>query len=71
VGEKAVGNFPAWFLGVDEKLVFGLFPLSVFIVIVAAIALEILLKKTFFGRKIIAIGLNPNTAFYSGVNVNP
>lgn len=70
VGEKAVGNFPAWFLGVDEKLVFGLFPLSVFIVIVAAIALEILLKKTFFGRKIIAIGLNPNTAFYSGVNVN-
>jgi rhamnose transport system permease protein len=70
VGEKAVGNFPAWFLGVDEKMVFGLFPLSVFIVIVAAIALEVVLKKTFFGRKIIAIGLNPNTAFYSGVNVN-
>jgi rhamnose transport system permease protein len=70
VGEKAVGNFPAWFLGVDEKLLFGLFPMSVFIVIVAAIILEILLKKYFLGRKIIAIGLNSNAAFYSGVNVN-
>jgi rhamnose transport system permease protein len=70
VGEKAVGNFPAWFLGVDEKLLFGLFPMSVVIVVVAAIILEILLKKYFLGRKIIAIGLNSNAAFYSGVNVN-
>jgi rhamnose transport system permease protein len=70
VGEKAVGNFPPWFLGVDEKLLFGLFPMSVVIVVVAAIILEILLKKYFLGRKIIAIGLNSNAAFYSGVNVN-
>jgi rhamnose transport system permease protein len=70
VGEKAVGNFPAWFLGVDDRLMFGLFPLSVCIVIIVAIILEILLKKHFLGRKIIAIGLNPGAAFYSGVNVN-
>jgi rhamnose transport system permease protein len=69
VGEKAVGNFPTWFLGVDEKLLFGLVPLSVFIVIAAAVVLEILLRKYFFGRKIIAIGLNANAAFYSGINV--
>jgi rhamnose transport system permease protein len=70
VGDGAVSGFPSWFLKIGKITFFGLVPLPLVIMIVAAILLEILLKRNFWGRRIISVGLNSNAAKYSGVKVN-
>jgi len=70
VGDGGISGFPEWFLGVNNKLVFGLIPVPFFLLLVLGIIMEIILKKTFFGRKIFAIGTNINVARYSAVKVD-
>jgi rhamnose transport system permease protein len=70
VGDGGISGFPKWFIGVDDRWVFGAVPVPFFMLLVLAIAMEIILKNTFFGRKIYAIGTNVHVARYSAVKVN-
>lgn len=70
VGDRGISGFPEWFLGVNNKLVFGLIPVPFFLFLVLGILMEIILKNTFFGRKIFAIGTNIHVARYSAVKVD-
>jgi rhamnose transport system permease protein len=70
VGDGAISGFPPWFLKFGKITFFGVVPLPLIIMIAVAIVLEILLKRNFWGRKIIAVGLNSSVANYSGVKVN-
>jgi ribose transport system permease protein len=45
-------------------------PIPVYVVIVSAVILTFLLKKTVFGRSVYAIGSNTETARMSGININ-
>ena len=69
VGDAAISGFPEWFIGLDQYTILGLIPLNLIILIVVALIFSFLLKKTVWGRKITAIGLNRGTALYSGVAV--
>ena len=69
VGDAAISGFPEWFIGLDQYTILGLIPLNLIILIVIALIFSFLLKKTVWGRKITAIGLNRGTALYSGVAV--
>lgn len=69
VGDAAISGFPEWFIGLDQYTILGLIPLNLIILIVVALVFSFLLKKTVWGRKITAIGLNRGTALYSGVAV--
>jgi len=70
VGDKGVAGFPAWFIGIDNRLVFGVIPVPLFAFAILAILMEIVLKNTFFGRKIFAIGSNKEVARYSAIRVD-
>ena len=69
VGDAAISGFPEWFIGLDQYTILGLIPLNLIILIVVALVFSFMLKKTVWGRKITAIGLNRGTALYSGVAV--
>jgi rhamnose transport system permease protein len=69
IGDNSISGFPSWFIGADTKMVFWGIPYPFFILLVFAVLIELVLKKTFFGRKNIAIGLNSHVAKYSLVNV--
>lgn len=69
VGDAAILGFPEWFIGLDQYTILGLIPLNLIILIVVALIFSFLLKKTVWGRKVTAIGLNRGTALYSGVAV--
>lgn len=70
IGDHSISGFPKWFTGVDSKSLFGFLPLPFLLLILFGILGVLLLQGTFFGRKIIAIGLNPRVAEYSLVKVN-
>lgn len=70
VGDAAISNFPKWFIGIDKMLVFGFIPLPLLILLVIALIMGLILKNTFFGRKITAIGLNKEAARYSSIQVD-
>ena len=69
VGDAVISGFPEWFIGLDQYTILGLIPLNLIILIVVALIFSFLLKKTVWGRKVTAIGLNRGTALYSGVAV--
>ena len=48
----------------------GFFPIQIVIFIVLAIVFVYLLHSTAWGRKLYAVGLNPNAAEYAGINTN-
>jgi rhamnose transport system permease protein len=70
IGDQAVTNFPSWFIGIDKKMIFGFIPIPLALLIVVGIIMELILKNTFFGRKIVAMGLNRHAAKYSAVKVD-
>jgi rhamnose transport system permease protein len=69
IGDGSVGGFPAWFNGIDEYVLFGVFPVTTLVFIVLAIVFSFLLTKTYFGRSVYAIGSNSRAAFYSAIPV--
>jgi len=70
IGKGSVGDFPEWFVGIDRTKVFGFLPLSIFVFIVLIVIMEVILKQTFFGRKVFAMGTNDKVALYSGVKMH-
>jgi len=69
IGDNSISGFPSWFIGADTKMVMWGIPFPFFILLIFAFLTELILKKTFFGRKNIAIGLNAQVARYSLINV--
>ncbi len=70
IGDKSVSGFPKWFVGIDNKYFLKIIPVPLLVIIVFAILFELLLTRTFYGRKIISVGLNSNAATYSLVRVD-
>ena len=69
IGKGSIGDFPEWFVGIDQTLVFKFLPLSILVFIVVVVIMEVILKKTFFGRKVFGMGTNDKVALYSGVKI--
>jgi rhamnose transport system permease protein len=69
IGDHSISGFPVWFTGVDTWKVIGVFPFSLLLLLLLALLSYMVLNRTFFGRKIIAIGLNQRVATYSLVRV--
>lgn len=69
IGKGSIGGFPDWFVGIDRTLTFGFLPLSIFVFLVLMVIMEVVLKKSFFGRRVIAMGANDKVALYSGVKM--
>jgi ribose transport system permease protein len=49
--------------------IFGI-PLAAILVLILSIALAIIIKRTIYGRAVVAIGQNPRAAWLAGFNVN-
>ncbi|MGI6125207.1 MAG: ABC transporter permease [Acetivibrionales bacterium] len=70
IGDGSISGFPEWFVGIDRMLLFGVVPMPIVIFVVLTVIMEIILKKTFFGRKVVAVGSQPQVAVYSAVHVD-
>ncbi len=73
IGDHSLGQFPAWFNGVDRIYAFNIgdakIPITVVGLLIVAAIMFMILKYTTIGRKIYAIGTNERAALYVGVNV--
>jgi rhamnose transport system permease protein len=70
IGDGSISGFPEWFVGIDRQLLFGVIPMPIVIFVILAVIMEIVLQRTFFGRKIFAVGSQPKVAAYSAVKVS-
>ncbi|MDR1142736.1 MAG: ABC transporter permease [Spirochaetaceae bacterium] len=72
IGDKGVGSLPAWFNGIDKRLVFQAgnvrFSVTVLAFLIAAAVFYLALHRTSFGRMVFSIGSNEQAAIHSGVN---
>lgn len=68
VGDKSIGSFPGWFVGIDFDTV-GIVPVPVIILVVVSIVLGLLLSMTIYGRQIYQIGTNVVAAQHAGIRV--
>ena len=66
VGDKSIGSFPAWFVGIDFRSLLGL-PAPVIIVGVSALLLAVVMGATILGRWIYLTGTNEIAARHAGV----
>lgn len=66
---KTFIGFPDSYKIIGQKVLFGFLPISVIIMIVVAVVIHFVLKKTYFGRHIYAVGGNPEAARLAGINV--
>ena len=69
IGDRSIKMFPQWFEDLGQQPLIWFFPLSVMIFFFLLILAVIILQYTGFGRYIYIIGINPNVALYSGINV--
>lgn len=69
IKKGSIGDFPEWFVGIDQKLIFNFLPLSILIFLILMVIMEIILKDTFFGRRVFALGTNDKVALYSGIKI--
>ncbi len=67
-GSTAPGKFDDWFLQIDRGTLFGI-PYPVIIMMVLVVASWFVLSRTSWGRKLYAIGANPEAARLAGVKV--
>ncbi|HEX3359262.1 MAG TPA: ABC transporter permease [Tepidisphaeraceae bacterium] len=70
LGDRSIGNFPSWFVRVDNVKAFGLIPAPLIIFLVLALIFGIILHKMVFGRCVYAIGTNEPGARFSGLQVD-
>lgn len=68
-GDKSIGKFPQWFIGIDYRYLFEVIPVPIFIFTLAAIALAIVLGFTTLGRQIYQIGTSPVASHHAGIRV--
>jgi rhamnose transport system permease protein len=70
LGTEAITDFPAkWTQLTEDKLAGTNYPVVVVPIAVLAVIFAILLHFTVFGRGVFEIGLNPEAARFSGVNI--
>jgi rhamnose transport system permease protein len=72
IGDKGVGGLPAWFNGIDKRLVFQAgnvrFSVTILTFLIATAVFYLALHRTSFGRMVFSIGSNEQAAIHSGVN---
>ena len=68
-GDRSIGSFPSWFVGIDFDTV-GIVPVPVIIFVVVSIVLGLILSMTIYGRQIYQIGTNVVAAQHAGIKVN-
>jgi rhamnose transport system permease protein len=67
--DQTSGDFPEWFNFLGWGHVGGI-PLILIVFVVTAVIFGLLLHRTTFGRQVYAIGSNPTTSRFSGVQVD-
>ncbi len=70
LGDKAIREYPDGFSYFGQGYVFSYFSFEFVFFLVMAVIFYVLLQKSNFGRRTYAIGNNPTSAYYSGINVN-
>ncbi|NOZ33026.1 MAG: ABC transporter permease [Alphaproteobacteria bacterium] len=68
-GDKSIGKFPAWFIGIDYRFVFDV-PIPVIVFLIVSLILGIFLGTSAIGRQIYQIGTSPIAARHAGIRVN-
>lgn len=66
----AISNFEGNFKVISQYKLFDLIPMPIIYAVILGIFAQILLTKTRFGREILAIGGNQETAYLAGIPVN-
>lgn len=66
----AISNFEGNFKVISQYKLFSLIPMPILYAVILGILAHILLVKTRFGREILAIGGNRETAYLAGIPVN-
>ena len=69
VGEGAYTGFPDSFAWFGQGYIGGLIPVEFLFYVVATIAFAVILHTTIHGRRIFAMGTNPDATHYSGIPV--
>ncbi|MCX5496603.1 ABC transporter permease [Kaistia dalseonensis] len=67
-GDKSIGSFPGWFVGIDYRMI-GIVPVPVMIFIIASVLLGLFLGITILGRQIYQIGTSEVAAIHAGIRV--
>lgn len=67
-GDKSISKFPAWFVGIDYREIYGV-PVPVLIFTAASIILAFVLGATILGRQIYQIGTSEIAARHAGIKV--
>lgn len=69
-GSKTFHDLPKGFMYIGQGKLFGAIPLNAIIGLVCIVIVGIVMAKTFMGRRIYAVGDNPEAARLAGINVN-
>lgn len=67
--QKAIFNLPDAFKFIGQGTIFRVIPLVAVIMVVLVAAASFILNKTYFGRYIYAVGVNPEAANLAGIKV--
>ncbi len=68
-GSKTYHNLPRSFMYLGQGRLFGTIPLNVIIALVVIVIVGVILNRTHIGRKVYAVGDNPEAAKLAGLNV--
>jgi ribose/xylose/arabinose/galactoside ABC-type transport system permease subunit len=68
-GSKTYHNLPRSFMYLGQGRLFGTIPLNVVIALVVIVIVGVILNRTHIGRKVYAVGDNPEAAKLAGLNV--
>ena len=68
-GSKTYHNLPRSFMYLGQGKLFGKIPLNAIIALVVIVIVGIILNRTHIGRKVYAVGDNPEAAKLAGLNV--
>ena len=68
-GSKTYHNLPRSFMYLGQGKLFGVIPLNALIALVVIVIVGIILNRTHIGRKVYAVGDNPEAAKLAGLNV--
>ena len=69
-GSKTFHNLPKSYMYIGQGKLFGVIPVNALIALVVIVIVGIVMSKTFIGRKIYAVGDNPEAARLAGLNVS-